>query len=337
MTTKRRQIDSLQALRAAAAALVMLFHMNAFMPSFWGFEFAQAFTRGESGVDIFFVLSGFIIHYAAVRKTGLTRLGFAKGRFTRLYPIYWTVLLVLIGAELVGLSGGNPERLEASTIIPSILLIPNETYVLEVAWSLVLEVLFYVFFALTFFRSERTFFVGMLVWSSLAVAARLFDFAADAPVVVREFLLYSGVTEFGFGALIAHLAQRGVKQGAWVCLVLGAVTFCLALTGLFQEETIGREFAYGIPSALLVYGAYHADPPTPKVLVELGNASYVLYLVHGLSLSLLIRVGQRLSLESHLGQLGAGTLVAVATLGVAYLVHRYYELPLTRLVRRYVQ
>lgn len=59
----RKRIDSLQALRAIAAVLVVLFHMDVFMPSFMEFA-GRWFRNGEAGVDIFFVLSDYIIYYS---------------------------------------------------------------------------------------------------------------------------------------------------------------------------------------------------------------------------------------------------------------------------------
>lgn len=322
------QIASLQALRAIAAILVMLFHMQQFLPDFWGFSFGpEFFSRGESGVDVFFVLSGFIIYYTADRRSDLTRTNFVLARFVRVYPIYWVVVVLLIAAELGGVTNGHPYRLAPGTIVRSLALVPSDQYVLGVAWTLVLEVMFYLVFALTFFVSRRLFFLVIFAWSAVAVAARIVPVAEGAPTLVSGYLLYSGVCEFGFGACVGWLAGRGITRFAHLSLALGAAGFMLALVSP-PIHALGREFEFGLPVAFLIYGVYCVNPRTPRLLVALGNASYVLYLIHGMTLSVLIRVAKRISLDALVGETVAAWGVAALTIAVAYAVHRLVEQPL---------
>ena len=329
----RQRIDSLQALRAVAAVLVVLFHMDAFMPSFMNFEFAgRWFRNGEAGVDIFFVLSGFIIYYSVKGREGMTRARFLEARFIRLYPIYWIVLATLIAAELVGLTSGNPERLEPFTILRSVLLLPSSEYVLNVSWTLAIELIFYAIFALFFFFSERAFLVAMLVWCTTAVAVRVAGVDAG-PTWLSGFVLYSGVAEFGFGVLIARFTRDVAKPFAAVALVAGTGLFIASLAEYGPLAHTSREFAFGIPSALIVFGAYRLSPPTPRWLTEIGESSYVLYLVHGVVLSVCFRVVEKLGAFEFLGRQTSAWIVAGITVLVAYLIHRWVERPLLARIR----
>jgi peptidoglycan/LPS O-acetylase OafA/YrhL len=93
------------------------------------------------------------------------------------------------------------------------------------------------------------------------------------------------------------------------------------------------EIAYGIPSALLVYGAYSTQLRVPRWLVEIGDASYVLYLVHGALLSILFRVMRKLNAFEQIGEQAAAWLVALLAVAGSYGVHRLVERPLLAWLR----
>ena len=228
MATTTNRVDALQALRAIAATLVMLFHVTMSTPDFMGFEFAgNVFDRAMAGVDIFFVLSGFIIYHSVKSKPGMTRWDFAVSRFTRLFPIYWVVIAALIVGEALHLSGGNPERLEAATIIRSLLLAPSphshfpKGYVLDVAWTLVIEVGFYLLFALLFFWNERAFLIAMVVWGVAAMLTTRFVDPESIGYWLHHYWLASRVVEFTFGVFIAYFAARGPLHWGPAALGLG--------------------------------------------------------------------------------------------------------------------
>jgi exopolysaccharide production protein ExoZ len=340
VTAARKRVDALQALRAIAASIVMLFHITMSTPDFMGFTFANDwFRRAFAGVDIFFVLSGFIIYHSVKSKPGTTRWDFAVSRFTRLYPIYWIVLAALIAGEAFGFSAGHPERLEAPTIVRSLLLVPSpashfpDGYVLDVAWTLVIEVGFYALFALTFFVSERLFLIAMLAWGAAAmVAARVIAPESDA-YWLHHYWLSSRVAEFTYGVLIAYFGARGSLPFGWPAFVLGVVSFIASLANFGPIADTHPEIAYGVPSALLVYGAYSTQLRVPRWLVEIGDASYVLYLVHGALLSILFRVMRKLNAFDQIGEQAAAWLVALLAVAGSYGVHRVVERPLLAWLR----
>ena len=112
-------------MRAVAAILVMLFHLTHFFAEdFDLLAFENLFSHGESGVDIFFVISGFVIYHSTKARQSPRRLEFVASRLIRIFPIYWLVMLALVLAEGLGLTR-NPERLDPATIAVSALLLPS--------------------------------------------------------------------------------------------------------------------------------------------------------------------------------------------------------------------
>lgn len=330
-----KHIASLQGLRFVAAALVVFFHLDHFAPAMLGMDGAflgGLFQRGEAGVDVFFVLSGFIILYTTLGRAR-TRRGFLRARFVRIYPIYWVIVGALVAAELVGITHGHANRVDPAVIVPSMLLVPAPEYVIEVTWTLVIEMLFYGCFALTFFIRPRVFFATLGVWAALAIVNRIAPFA-PAPDWLFGYLLYSGILEFFFGAAIAWTAchHEGRLPFGWTALALGSALFAYTLVGPVPE-VLGRELIFGVPSALIVYGAFVADPWTPRFAVEIGDASYVLYLMHGPAIVLTFKVLTALGLDTRIGPVAVALAGATVAIAASWVIHRLVERPLLRLLR----
>ena len=94
--------NSIQLLRFFAALYVVLFHIS----SPWNhtaYYFTNLFNRGYRAIDLFFVISGFVVLQSGdTSNTGLRASGqFLKRRFIRLYPVYWILLLLFLAAGLV--------------------------------------------------------------------------------------------------------------------------------------------------------------------------------------------------------------------------------------------
>ncbi|MDB5052413.1 MAG: acyltransferase 3 [Bacilli bacterium] len=107
---------------------------------------------GDREVDIFFVLSGFIIYYihsADIGKKEQLKLFLIK-RFVRIYPIYWVVLIGMTLVYLLIPNTGKGFELEFDNIVRSIILFPqiNHLPTIAVAWTLSYEILFYIFFCI---------------------------------------------------------------------------------------------------------------------------------------------------------------------------------------------
>ena len=140
---------TLQSCRAFAAVLVVLFHLGGTiaLPKYFGIDgFAAPFAFGHAGVDLFFVLSGYIIvtvHWQDFGKPDRL-IGYLKKRAARIYPVYWLVFIAVYAAAqaMPSLRGAMPA--DMSTLAKSLFLLPQDPEVvggtgapvLIVAWSL---------------------------------------------------------------------------------------------------------------------------------------------------------------------------------------------------------
>lgn len=278
------RIVSIQILRGIAATLVVGFHLYSAAkvegtdPGLFAF-----FAGGEIGVDIFFVISGFIIYYISVNRPGITRSDFLRSRFWRILPPYWAILslYVLSAVALAVLLGDQSKLPTGFSLMVSYLLLPYPDQVIIIAWTLCLEVLFYLIFALTYFKGGvARLIAAMILW---VIASQIFSHLITDKPTWLLIPLHTAVLEFLFGIVIAILyGKAGQKLPLHIPVFL--LGFASVLFYLVSPEAhsgnLGREIAAGIPSALLVYGALGFSLKGMKILETWGNSSYILYLLH---------------------------------------------------------
>jgi peptidoglycan/LPS O-acetylase OafA/YrhL len=215
-----RTLQLIQAFRGAAALMVMLYHVgmvNTFYSPFLG----NVFGFGHSGIDFFFVLSGFIMLYVHYEQAGRVR---ATGRFlalraARIFPIYWCVLAVTVACFWA--FPQTPDRiwapgktLDPATLVRAIFLYQqDQDAIVPVAWTLSYELVFYLFFSVFFLLGAGAFALLMLIWSvAIAVQWSGVAYLGPYPVLLRPL-----VGEFFLGCLAAWLAirLRGLRVPGW--------------------------------------------------------------------------------------------------------------------------
>ncbi|MFW2590215.1 acyltransferase family protein [Sagittula sp. SSi028] len=295
-------------------------------------------TSGASGVDIFFVISGFIMVYVGFRgsEPKVRPRTFLLHRALRIYPIYWLCCLAILGVTAVGFLSNLDTSSEA--VLRSFLLVPNDAHVLGVAWTLVYEMYFYLLFAATLlFRSRR---ITVFLCAVLLVLGHLAAPLAVDPVVQR-FLANPIVFEFALGMGLALAFANGrlpvvpVVMGLPTLLLLFVAPIFMPHEGTHGLEGWGRVLAWGLPSALLLASVLYVARPVSRfgrLVVLLGDASYALYLTHVfvvIGYSFLLKKG----VFDGMPQLVSVGLVCLLSLGVAVMAHLYVEKPLTALLR----
>ena len=242
----------------------------------YGFFPRELPLAGQAGVDIFFVISGVIIARTAV---GLSWQEFAWKRFRRIIPFY---LIICMFAVLIVARTGT--AITGRDLLASFLLWPaTDTMtlpLLPVAWTLCYEALFYV--AATLVLADRRWLFPVLGLFVAAMALRQHG-------AVFQFLGNPLILEFLFGVAIAYApafqhAKWGIPLGA--ALLIGACFLDLAPFGnsleyLRGEEAFQRVAVFGLPAALIVWGAMQFKG-RESVWTRQGDASYALYLTHAL-------------------------------------------------------
>ncbi len=349
----RRKILNIQALRGIAILLVLAYHLlrleekfspaGRFLPSFMRF--------GASGVDLFFVISGFVMA-TVIRGCFQDRnriTAFLYHRFTRIYPLYWFYTLVVLGVFAVRPQWVNSSQGHQFDLFSSVLLLPDERLPLVmVGWSLIYEVYFYLMIALLLCLPEKWFVRSCGLWAgTIAGAGLLQHYGGLTPVRPFFQLISSPMTiEFIAGCFTALIVYSGRTSWGRISLAAGLVLFpgLTAYLGSYAPEaTLGwlRTAVFGGPSVLLVYGVSALELKCnlilPRVFRWIGDISYSMYLSHLLVLAAVGRLWLIFSvpvLWDNLFFLAAAASLAV---GAAYFSYRFIETPLlnwTRGVKR---
>lgn len=330
----------IEALRGMASTAVILYHASRHVNQAYGTPgLAAALHPGHAGVDLFFVLSGFIILFVHRRDIDRPdRLAhYAGRRFNRVLPLYWVALGITVLMSAAG-SHGLPSLDQlawSATLLPV-----KQEPVLGIAWTLKYEIVFYAVFAVLIL-SRRAGLAALAVWFAASMAT-----AAGTGVTALPSELASGYClEFFMGMGAALLVQRGIPSRAgapWPLLLAAAGVLGLAAAGVLEVAgTLGAgdlpRFAYGIPAALLIAGAATAERAgqvsVPGWLQVLGGASYSLYLFQFVFIGAMWQVSLRAGLDRMLPPWGMFALLAAAALIGGVLVAQLVERPLLRLVR----
>ncbi|ULK95957.1 acyltransferase [Bradyrhizobium sp. I71] len=298
------RLQALQALRAVAAALIVFLHAEELV-RLHAEAHGNSFTLFKTlplgaGVDLFFVISGFVIVFAS-RKLFATPGGwleFMRRRLIRIVPLYWTALTLRLLVLATGAAIGAKAFPDLTAIVTSYLFIPHDSLgfgpeypfpILDLGWTLNFEMFFYVLFA-CFIALPRERAVAMVV-AALAGGVVLATIFQPEAVTLR-FWLQPITWEFAFGALIATAFMRGVVLPAPVriAMILAALLIWLVPVSWLGHST-GPGF-YGWPrlaiwgtGAILIVAAAVLGPVSfrsawSQLLARLGDSSYALYLLH---------------------------------------------------------
>jgi exopolysaccharide production protein ExoZ len=324
-TAALKSFVSIQHLRALAALLVVLFHV---------FQWTWTpFQTGAAGVDLFFVISGFVM-WTSTAGRELAPAEFLKRRATRILPPYWVATLLAAALALAA-----PRLLKEihpawGHLFASLFLLPHVDPVggrfplLPPGWTLIYEAVFYGLFALVLPLPERL---------RLVALAGLIGLWALAGVVFRPIEAYLAdpmVLEFLAGAVLGKLCLEGrlPRRGAGGALFAWGLGAFVVLQLVGYDADRWRFLAWGGPAAAMVAGwaALEAEDALPRLpgLKMLGDASYSLYLFHPLVVGPL----PRLIGAVHVGVWMPASIVGSVLAGL--LGRTLVEKPLLRLFRR---
>ena len=323
-------ITNIQLLRGVAALMVVVFHLVVKMQPY-GFDGSQvSFLQG--GVDIFFVISGFImVHISRQRERSGGQ--FMSDRIIRIVPIYW-LLTVLAFFSAAGEPRPTSDLLRSLAFIPSGSP-PLFNPLIDGGWTLNLEMYFYVIFAasLVAAREEKQRFAIVVGILAAVVATSIWAPGRYWPFYGNEI-----VFEFVIGMVLARSVDWLKSVGtvaAWGMVFAGALVMVLE-----PSERLGsRLLSDGLPAGLIVAGAISLDAAGKRVAVPaallLGSISYALYLSH----VLVFEAVNDLFAPSKLGfgpVMMAGFLVLTLMVAVltAWLIHVALERSATRLLKR---
>lgn len=346
-----KKIQSLHFLRGIMTIIVLLAHLN----SLYDLSlFNGIFIQGWSGVDFFFILSGFLLVYG---YNGNVTVGhYLKKRIIRIVPAYWIYTLAVVLMTFFVNNLVSWIAIDFKGILKSLLFIPtnvavNEMPIIPTAWTLPYEVFFYLIFLVLIIRGKRAFKNVLLLWFALIIGYDMIDKIEIGIVqnVYVSFLFSTLFIEFMMGVVIAVIARKNVikeKYGIF-CISIGVPLVLISWIG----NNIGNPFvtdlhrwiSFGIPYALIILGLVIRRERQAFRFSEkfdvLGNSSYSIYLTHYISILVFNRAIKAIDLSRFLGD--AGVYVGFLVVGIAsvavgigayYLVERPISKQLSRLM-----
>lgn len=348
---------TLQAGRAIAAVLVVLFHLGANLAkeSYFGIAgLSVPFSFGSAGVEFFFVLSGFIIFAAHRGDIGRPdRIsGYTRKRLLRIFPTYWLVFLPVFFIALLTPSLRNGVPHDLSTLLQSLLLVPQDkavvggtgSPVLVVAWTLQYEMFFYLFFGLMVLSRRLALLAGLAVVGVYVarVALGTDQLPFPASFIAQDYTLLFGMGMFVSWLVVARKDFAHQKPGQFI--VLGLAVFLLAaMDVVFKTEVFEavRTLVFGLAASLIIFGLVVAEDGGKtylghKWLQLLGDSSYALYLIHFPLISVLCKVAIALHLQTFglVGAIVSFVAIFVACLAISVLFHLWVERPLAAFFKR---
>ncbi len=328
-------IYSIQYMRAIAALLVVLAH------AVWkGTQYSTSpmtwFHVGGIGVDLFFVISGYIMCHVTYKRE-VSFLKFMKARFVRILPLYWVLTSFALVVYLLFPDKVNSSRGETG-ILASYFLYPNESrFLVSNGWTLSYEFYFYLIFALGLaFSSAIRFVLPVILMLSLI----LIGLVLDLDNIQLEFLTNIRLLEFICGMCIFFFFVRYTITKTYSVLLI-FLSLILLIVVNSVENADDQIFNYLIPVIFFFMGmrgledTVFARQPQNKVfrvLGKIGDSSYSLYLFHPFALVLSSIALNRVGITEY-GYLFVGLLVFVS-IATGWLVYTYVELQLNKMLKR---
>ena len=269
VSATRERLDTVQALRGIAALAVVCNHI-------------PAIENGAYGVDLFFVISGFIVCHVAAADPGR----FMAKRLIRVVPLYWlcTIALFTLAAFAPHLMGATRadwvELTKSLGFVPYLKASGNVYPLLYLGWTLNYEMLFYVLFALSLLVAPtRPQWVAVPLLLTLFGIGQLVSFD-NVPL---RFWTAPIVIEFVFGILAYGIWRRGLLTHLHPAIAVLLAVGSLAVLVLVQPTSPNaRPWQWGPPALIMFLATLSLEGRwrVPALWLLIGNASYSLYLTH---------------------------------------------------------
>lgn len=327
---------SVQLLRGFAALLVVLHHI-AFKERTYevsGFDWLHI---GGSGVDLFFIISGFIMCYSTHDKN-ISFSKFIALRFERILPLYWffttlALAVFIVAPHVVNSSGGT------TSIVDSYLLIPTDNkYLVQNGWTLSYEFYYYfIFSAFIFFIKDRACRYYCVIFS-LGVIATM-GVALQPQESILKFIFSSWLYEFAMGVISFMIFKKNKinLNFGWVLLAIGLALLIYKNNHMELFSTLPGALSVGVPMWFIFTGLISLESLFEKRTngfinfgVLLGYSSYSLYLIHPFILSPVAMILKKIHLDkSYL--FGVGMLIPAIISGV--LGYLYLEKPMVKFIK----
>lgn len=283
-----QRIKELDALRGIAALFIVLIHYTMGRPeAVWGFKI------GVPGVDLFFIISGFVI-FMRIQKTKST-IEFVINRFTRFYPTYWTCVSItaLLQLALLFSTSNNSTHLSITQYLANLTMFQHYFQVNDIDgsyWTMIIEMVFYLFIILLLSLKQSKYIlqISLIILSMIGVYSFVLDsyFPSIQDHLVYWCRLYSHFPLFVAGIIFYQIQQQ---KGKWfINYILLAACF-IVQSNLYDHYTKIAYFItqqeYTILLSLyfclfILFVNHKLKFIISKPALYLGKISFALYLIH---------------------------------------------------------
>lgn len=323
------RIRGLDALRGVAALAVVLFHYTTRYGQTFGHPapLAFEFSAGFRGVDLFFMISGFVI-FMTLENSRSAR-DFLVSRFSRLYPTYWAAVgLTCAVVAVFGLPGKDVslrDGLLNLTMLPNLL---QAKAVDGAYWTLEIELFFYAaMLTLYLFRQLKNIRPILVAWLALHVLVWYLNaHGTRTSYLFGHLLILDHIPLFGCGIMLyrlyGHAGEAKAKDVAVLCACLLTIMLVEPL-GAWWTPAIGTIVILGLSKGRF---AFLSSP----ALVFVGAISYPLYLLHENIGFVVMRWLYGMTSNSLL----VIAITVIAVVGLATLLHEAVEMPALRFIRK---
>ncbi len=337
-----QQIRSVQLLRAIAALFVVTYHSTVLWRDKSPLDSVATWDNGNSGVDLFFVISGFIMMVSSqrLRRQQDGWLKFVRLRLVRLVPLYWLATAAKLAVVMVVPAMALHTHLDAWNAVASLLFLPSMDAagtivpVIGVGWTLSFEMLFYAAFAAALYLALNPLAVVAPAMIGLAALSIARQGSWPAAATLADPI----VLEFVFGLLVGHLSLAGdLCQARRPLAILVGIAGLAILILVPTHNRWERVLIWGVAAAATLWTALAVETwagrAIPRPLISIGEASYSLYLTHGFVLPVIGAV----ICSAHLPPLATGLALVpaclVASTALSLLIYQYVEMPMTNRLR----
>lgn len=344
------RLYNIQALRGFAAILVLISHLLIIEGKYGGLGsvLPEILRYGVFGVDIFFVVSGFIM--VTITKGKFRSLGytakFIAQRVVRIYPVYWFYSLLVLVVFLVYPDWINGSQGSQVDIVASFLLFPAENLpLLAVGWTLIHEVYFYIIFSLIlmFFNEDKLPY-ALSLWTLAIIVLNLITSPSSSPLI--RLVVHPLTLEFIAGCFLALLyfknkGNLNIKTLAVFTITMVAISLYLFVSefGANGVTPVGwvRPLIFGIPAVCVVYFFLMAEKVGwvfNKIFVTLGDASFSIYLSHILTLSLAGRLWSIVSSDGIIDNVIAVPVMFLFSCVSGVIAYFWIEVPIIKMTKK---
>jgi peptidoglycan/LPS O-acetylase OafA/YrhL len=297
----------LDALRGIAAVSVMLFHYTSYARSHHQTGLWFDVPWGHYGVQLFFIISGFVIIMTANRAATVGE--FAVSRFARLYPAYWTACAFTYTLVQLAQPHARHDLVNAVLNLPMI-EIAGVARIENVYWTLQQEMWFYIVIA-GLILVRRT---NLALWAVAAIVV--------TSLCGLRFTRWFSLFLIG---MVLFDSMKGLQPKHYLFLALAAADVLVRSFVYKTKDVIGWEYPLAVlVCAVLVFMGTRVRVPwlTNRVLLFLGTISYSLYLIHATLGGVIIKRMIQSGVNINLAILAAVTASLAIATSIAFLIER---------------